>query len=77
MLAGLLTVFSAIGQALKVLGVIMGWLQEERQMQIGVKLQQGADAQTALAVSEAMAKAAAEAPKTQDEAVSRFMEGSA
>ena len=66
---------SAAGALLKIIATALGWLQQERQTQIGVDLQRGADAETALATVEKMQAAEDAAPKTQADAVSRLMAG--
>jgi hypothetical protein len=68
-----LSLLGAVGDFLKVLLTALGWLKEEREKQIGVDIQQGADAKAALALETKVAQIAAQ-PVTQsavDQALSK------
>ena len=47
------SILSAISGALKVLGIVMGLIQQNRDQQVGAEIQKGVDAQAALAQAQA------------------------
>lgn len=55
-----MAILSAVADFLKLLGVIFGLIQEERQRQTGIDLQAGADAKAALAAADRVAVVAAQ-----------------
>lgn len=67
---------SAIGSLLKIVGVILGLVQQSREQQTGVDLQAGADAEKVAKTETAIAEAEANAPKDQAGLVSSLQSGS-
>lgn len=68
-----LSALGSVGEFIKLLGALMGWLHDESEKQTGKKLQAGADAEASLARQKAV-DVVADKPVTDDD-VDRALKG--